>query len=86
MRKRQALFLSKSQIGLFILLQTSVITYRQLFLSHLHGHTEAAGRLSLKRLEKRGYIQSKILPQQSKTKYYYLAPKGRDFCYLCYAL
>ena len=64
--------LSKSQTDLFLLLQASMITYQQLSMCKIHGNTEAAGRLSLKRLEKCGYIQSKKIPDTSAAKYYFL--------------
>lgn len=71
--------LSKMHADLFLLLQTNTITYQQLSISKLHGHTEAAGRLSLKRLEKDGLIQSKKLPYPNQAKYYYLTSKGKNF-------
>ena len=70
-------YLSKTDMDLFLLAQTGIITYRQLFLSKLHGTTEAAGRLSLKKLEKNGYIQAGKLSSQNQYKYFYLTPKGR---------
>ena len=69
--------LSKTDMDLFLLAQTGIITYQQLFLSRLHGTTEAAGRLSLKKLEKNGYIQARILSPQNQNKYFCLTPKGR---------
>lgn len=70
--------LSKSQTDLFLLLQASMITYQQLSMCKIHGNTEAAGRLSLKRLEKCGYIQSKKIPDTSAAKYYFLTASGRN--------
>lgn len=71
--------LSKGQTDLFLLLQTNTITYQQLLLCKIHGNTEAAGRLSLKRLEKYGYIQSRKIPDTSAAKYYFLTAAGRNF-------
>ena len=59
--------LSKTDMDLFLLAQTGIITYQQLFLSRLHGMTEAAGR----------FIQARILSLQSQSKYFCLTPKGR---------
>lgn len=70
-------YLSKTDMDLFLLAQTGIITYQQLFLSRLHGTTEAAGRLSLKKLEKNGYIQARKLSPQNQNKYFFLTPKGR---------
>ncbi|MDD3361809.1 MAG: replication-relaxation family protein [Hespellia sp.] len=70
--------LSKIQLDLFLLLQTNTLTYSQLFATRLHGNTEASARLAIKRLEKYGYVQSKILPSCNQTKYYCLTPKGRN--------
>lgn len=71
--------LSKSQADLFLLLQANTITYQQLSLCRLHGNTEAAGRLSLKKLEKCGYVQSKKIPDTSAAKYYFLTASGRNY-------
>ena len=70
-------YLSKTDMDLFLLAQTGIITYRQLFLSKLHGTTEAAGRLSLKKLENIRYIQAGKLSSQNQYKYFCLTPKGR---------
>lgn len=70
-------YLSKTDMDLFLLAQTGIVTYQQLFLSRLHGTTEAAGRLSLKKLEKDGCIQARTLSPQSQSKYFCLTQKGR---------
>lgn len=71
--------ISKKNLDLFLLLQTSTITYQQLFLTGLHGATEASGRLSLKRLENEGYITGRQISSQSQSKYFILTPKGKLF-------
>lgn len=78
--ERAGLFsLSKGQTDLFLLLQANTITYQQLALCKIHGNTEAAGRLSLKRLEKQGYVRSKKIPDTGAAKYYFLTTSGRSF-------
>ena|GEM_PF-3485971 len=70
--------LSKNQADLFLLLQVGTLTYQQLAMTGLHGKTETAGRLSLKRLESSGLVQSREVPNHSQ-KHYLLTPKGKDF-------
>lgn len=71
--------ISKTETDLFLLLQTTIITYEQLHATQLHGKTEAAGRLSLKRLEKSGLIQAKSIACHAQTKYYFLTAKGKNY-------
>lgn len=71
------LSLSQSDCDLFLIGQANAITYRQLALTGLHGNTTASGRLSIKRLEKEGYISSRFLPGNAREKYYILTAKGR---------
>lgn len=71
-------YFSKKQTDLFVLLQTNTVTYYQLALSHLHGTSQTAARLALKRLESAGYIQSKSLAKHNNEKYYFLTTYGRN--------
>lgn len=71
------LSLSQGDCDLFLIGQTNAITYRQLFLTGLHGDSSAGGRLSIKRLEKEGYVTSRFLPGNTREKYYILTAKGR---------
>lgn len=71
------LSLSQSDFDLFLIGQVNAITYRQLALTGLHGSTATGGRLSIKRLEKEGYVASRFLPGNAREKYYILTAKGR---------
>lgn len=71
------LSLSQSDCDLFLIGQANAITYRQLTLTGLHGSTATGGRLSIKRLEKEGYVVSRLLPGNAREKYYILTAKGR---------
>ena len=95
LRESAGLFsLSKTDTDLFLLLQTGIITYEQLHITKLHGETEAAGRLSLKRLEKKGLIQSRTINTYNQMKYYFLTSKGKNYAkqffplsvFNCYAI
>lgn len=72
----ELLIFSKKQTDLFLIFQTSAITYRQLTISGLHGTSQTAARRALKRLEESGHLQSKSL-RNSNEKYYFLTPAGR---------
>lgn len=71
------LSLSQSDCDLFLIGQVNAITYRQFALTGLHGSTATGGRLSIKRLEKEGYVASRFLPGNAREKYYILTAKGR---------
>lgn len=71
------LSLSQGDCDLFLISQANAITYRQLAVTKLHGNTFASGRLSIKNLEKEGYVASKYLPGNAREKYYVLTAKGR---------
>lgn len=71
------LSLSQSDCDLFLIGQANAITYHQLALTGLHGRTSTSGRLSIKNLEKEGYVVSRFLPGNAKEKYYILTAKGR---------
>lgn len=71
------LSLSQGDCDLFLIGQTNAITYHQLSLTGLHGNSSTGGRLSLKRLEKEGYVASRLLPGNAREKYYILTAKGR---------
>lgn len=71
------LSLSQGDCDLFLIGQTNAITYHQLSLTGLHGNSSTGGRLSLKRLEKEGYVTSRLLPGNVREKYYILTAKGR---------
>lgn len=70
---------SKKHTDLFVLLQTNTVTYQQLALSHIHGASNTSARLSLKRLEKSGYVQAKELTKHNNEKYYFLTANGRNW-------
>ena len=71
------LSLSQGDCDLFLIGQTRAITYRQLSLTGLHGSSTTGGRLSIKRLEKEGYVTSRLLPGSAREKYFVLTSKGR---------
>lgn len=71
------LSLSQSDCDLFLIGQANAITYRQLAMTGLHGNTATSGRFSIKRLEKDGYVTSRLLPGNAREKYYILTAKGR---------
>ena len=71
------LSLSQGDCDLFLIGQANAITYRQLAMTELHGNTITGGRLSIKNLEKEGYVISKLLPGYTREKYYILTTKGR---------
>ena len=71
------LSLSQSDCDLFLIGQANAITYHQLALTGLHGNTATAGRLSIKRLEKEGYVISRFLHGNAREKYYILTARGR---------
>ena len=71
------LSLSQGDCDLFLISQANAITYQQLAATKLHGNTFASGRLSIKNLEKEGYVTSKYLPGNAREKYYILTAKGR---------
>ena len=71
------LSLSQGDCDLFLIGQTNAITYHQLSLTGLHGNSSTGGRLSIKRLEKEGYVTSRLLPGNTREKYYILTAKGR---------
>ncbi len=71
------LSLSQGDCDLFLIGQANAITYHQLALTGLHGNTATAGRLSIKRLEKEGYVTSRFLPGNAREKYYILTARGR---------
>lgn len=77
LRESRLLSLSQGDCDLFFIGQANAITYRQLAMTKLHGNTTTSGRLSIKNLEKEGYVTSKILPGNTREKYYILTVKGR---------
>ena len=77
LRESGLLSLSQGDCDLFFIGQANAITYHQLAMTELHGKTSTGGRLSIKNLEKEGYVTSKILPGNTREKYYILTAKGR---------
>lgn len=77
MHESGLLSLSQGDCDLFLIGQANAITYRQLALTGLHGSTATSGRLSIKNLEKEGYVISRFLPGDAREKYYILTAKGR---------
>jgi len=76
--KAKLLNLQKTDVDLFFILQTNTITYHQLMMTGIHGTTEAGGRLSLKRLEKNGYIRGRTIQTLNGTKYFTLTSRGKE--------
>lgn len=71
------LSIPQSDYDLFLIAQANTITYRQLAAAALHGATQTSGRLSLKKLEKEGYLSGREIPGNVRMKYYLLTAKGR---------
>ncbi len=77
LKEAQLLSISMSDCDLFIIGQANTITYEQLALTGIHGITKTSGRLAVKKLEKEGYLASKTMQGNTKTKYYFLTAKGK---------
>lgn len=76
-RQAGLLSLSKSDCDLFLIAQANSVTYSQLAISGLHGSTKTSGRISIKNLEKEGYLLSRVLPGAAREKYFILSAKGK---------
>ncbi|MDE7204690.1 MAG: hypothetical protein K2O91_22945 [Lachnospiraceae bacterium] len=77
LKEAQLLSISQSDCDLFFIGQANAITYEQLAAASIHGATKTSGRLSIKKLEKEGYLTAKTMPGNARTKYYFLTAKGR---------
>ena len=75
LKEAQLLSLSQSDCDLFLIGQANAITYEQLAMTKIHGTTITSGRLSLKKLERNGYLTAKTMPGNSRTKYFIITAK-----------
>lgn len=77
LKEAHLLSLSQSDCDLFLIGQANAVTYEQLAMTKIHGTTMTSGRLSLKKLEKDGYLTTKTMQGNSRIKYFFLTAKGR---------